>query len=227
MEKYTGFYGSDIFTGLIFDQTEGMYPSALLGYAGDGEFVGGSKTNTLFGYVYEGEITLENKGHIFNLEKGFYFSTVGETRVTGTGKVVFYERYGYRGFFTIGGAVEDRGRLAYIDGCSDSLLISPVRSGDACLNLLVFPPHIEQTMHIHPSVRLGIVAEGSGKCVTPNGEIPLRPGIVFTLDEMSQHSFYTADEGMKIIAYHPDSDTGPNDEDHPMKNRTLTNYKIK
>ena len=36
-----------------------------------------------------------------------------------------------------------------------------------------------------------------------------------------QHSFFTDDQTMDVIAYHPDSDTGPDHDDHPMVNRTL------
>jgi len=34
------------------------------------------------------------------------------------------------------------------------------------------------------------------------------------------HSFFTFDESMDVLAWHPDSDFGPTDENHPMKNRT-------
>lgn len=36
-----------------------------------------------------------------------------------------------------------------------------------------------------------------------------------------QHSFFTDDSEMDVIAYHPDSDTGPTHDDHPMINRTI------
>ena len=50
-------------------------------------------------------------------------------------------RYGYQGLDLVG-KVEPTGRLAYIDGCTDTLLISPPRKGDACLNHLHFPKNI-------------------------------------------------------------------------------------
>jgi len=36
------------------------------------------------------------------------------------------------------------------------------------------------------------------------------------------HSFHTADSGqeLNVVAYHPDTDHGPEDETHPMLNRT-------
>jgi quercetin dioxygenase-like cupin family protein len=122
--------------------------------------------------------------------------------------------------FQIVGPVENTGRLKYIDGCSDSLLISPMKMGDACLNHLHFPAGIRQTMHTHPTVRVGVVLRGSGVCVTPTDKIPLVPGVGWFLPEGSPHCFHTEGNTMDVIAWHPDTDTGPNDEDHPMLNRT-------
>lgn len=132
------------------------------------------------------------------------------------------EKKNYKGFFSIGGEVEDKGRLKYIDGCTDSLLVPPVKLGDPCLNLLVFPPNTDQTMHTHPSVRLGTVISGRGCCKTPNGNIDLMPGMIFVIPTDKEHAFATSsDEGMRVVAYHPDSDFGPTDEFHPMLNRTI------
>ncbi len=207
--------------GLIFDESMGMYPSQLIGYDGSGQMEVGCHTSTVFGYVSQGDISLVVNGRNWDIELGYYFSVVGPFTISGTGKAVLFRRYGFRGTFNIGGPVENRGRLAYIDGCSDSLLIHSPRLGDPCLNLLVFPKNTRQTMHIHPSIRLGMVISGEGRCITPQGEIPLQKGNVFCLKEMEKHCFYTDDSEMRIVAYHPDSDWGPTDENHPMLNRTL------
>jgi hypothetical protein len=37
----------------------------------------------------------------------------------------------------------------------------------------------------------------------------------------SVHSFYTRETPLDVIAWHPDSDFGPTDENHPMRNRTI------
>lgn len=128
----------------------------------------------------------------------------------------------------IGGPVENKGRLKYIDGCTDSLLISPIKLGDPCLNLLYFPPNIDQTQHTHPSDRIGLVYSGKGECVaaTQDGEpekvIPLTPGMIFRIHAEGAHKFRTSEHSdMTVIAYHPDSDFGPEDESHPMINRTI------
>lgn len=133
----------------------------------------------------------------------------------------------YKGLFMFGGPVEDLGRLKYIDGCTDSLLIPPVMKGDPCFNLLVFPPGIDQTMHTHPSVRIGMVIRGHGQCrqLDAAGEesrVDLFPGRMFAIQAEGAHAFSTPfDEGMAVVAYHPDSDFGPTHEEHPMLNRTI------
>jgi quercetin dioxygenase-like cupin family protein len=122
----------------------------------------------------------------------------------------------------VGGVkVEKKGRLKYIDGCTDSVLIPNPKLGDPVLNHLHFPAGIDQTFHTHPSIRLGIVLRGNGVASFPDGEHALATGDIFCLEVGERHRFRTPDEGMDIIAFHPDSDMGPTDEDHPMINRTI------
>lgn len=156
----------------------------------------------------------------WQLLPGMYAAIPGACRLQSRAAMVI-TRHGYRGMQSFGGPVEAQGRLRYIDGCSDSLLIPPVRRGDACLNHLHFPPGIDQTAHTHPSVRIGLVIGGQGECVTPSATIPLRAGLLFAIPPNGLHKFRTGVVGMDVIAYHPDSDCGPTDEDHPMLNRTL------
>jgi len=132
---------------------------------------------------------------------------------------------GYIGQDVHGVKVETEGRLQYIDGCTDSLLIYAPRLGDPCLNHLHFPAGIDQTFHTHPSIRLGIVYRGNGIASFPDGEHELSEGDIFCLEVGEEHRFRTPNEGMDIIAWHPDSDTGPTDEDHPMINRTIIEKK--
>jgi hypothetical protein len=35
------------------------------------------------------------------------------------------------------------------------------------------------------------------------------------------HSFFTREAALDVVAWHPDSDFGPRDDDHPMINRTV------
>jgi quercetin dioxygenase-like cupin family protein len=117
--------------------------------------------------------------------------------------------------------LETAGRLRYIDGCSDTLLISPPRLGDPCLNHLHIPPHTDQTPHTHPSARIGIILQGVGECRTLDRIYPLQPGMGWYIPTGCLHSFFTRDEALDVVAWHPDSDFGPRDDDHPMINRTV------
>ena len=157
-----------------------------------------------------------------------YFSVPSALEIEG-GSGIIVSRLDYHGFFSLGGPIESVGRLRYIDGCSDSLIIPPVRRGDPCLNHLHFPPQIAQTRHAHSSVRVGAVIRGEGRCVVPANddgtgpdvEFPLVAGKIFIIPASGHHGFFTGDCTMDVIGYHPDSDTGPDDDDHPMINRTL------
>jgi hypothetical protein len=130
---------------------------------------------------------------------------------------------GYRGLFQVGGPVESTGRLRYLDGCSDTVLVPPVVRGDPCLNLLHVPPETSQPDHHHPSIRVGLVVDGVGTCVLRHGKrAVMRPGSVFVLRANAAHRFETGPRNyLLLMAWHPDSDTGPTDDDHPMLNRTL------
>ncbi|WP_144106805.1 hypothetical protein [Paraburkholderia sp. BCC1886] len=138
--------------------------------------------------------------------------------------VMLVVRYGFLGQQNFGVAVEAKGRLSYIDGCSDSLLIYPPRLGDPSLNHLHFPPGILQSVHIHPSFRVGMVVSGSGLASTfEDGRettAALQPGMLWYIEEMEQHRFITETSQMDVLAFHPDGDWGPEDHNHTMLNRT-------
>lgn len=204
-----------------FDLSQTMYPSALTCHAG-GESVFDDHASTYFGFVLKGPVRLA-RAHVPAIEcvEKMYFSSPGPITLSGEGQAVVIRRYGYRGLFHLGGPTEPQGRLTYIDNCTTTLLIPPARLGDPAFNILVFPPGIKQTSHIHPTVRLGVVLSGDGFCVKPNSApIPLEPGMVFYIEENEQHCFHSGQNGLSVIAYHPDSEWGPTDQSHPMLNRT-------
>ena len=176
---------------------------------------------THFGFVYKGHATLQCLSGIFTLGAGMYFSVPGAATICGCGSGTVVTQYGYTGVFLLGGPIEPQGRLRYIDGCTDSLLLGPVLRGDPCLNLLHIPPHVNQTAHTHPSLRIGLVVRGGGECRTSQAAHTLTPGLPFVIWPDRLHSFHTQDLPLTVIAYHPDSDFGPTSEDHPMINRTV------
>lgn len=218
--------------GMLNDVSQDQHPTQVYAWGHNRKDLTLNVEGTSFGFVYSGQATvtfiLAGCQQTFYLEPGMYFSVPNSFSISG-GCGFITTRLGYQGTFMIGGAIEKQGRLRYIDGCSDSLLISPVIKGDPCLNYLHFPPNIGQTRHTHPSLRVGIVARGRGRCVVPSNDdgtgadviIPLTPGDIFIIPTNGQHSFFTDDSEMDVIAYHPDSDTGPTHDDHPMINRTI------
>ncbi len=176
---------------------------------------------THFGFVQNEHANLSGPHKHFSLATGMYFTQPDAGLVYGTGHGLVVSQFGYRGFFHVGGPVESRGRLRYIDGCSDSLLISPIVQGEACLNFLHFPPHTAQTPHTHPSFRVGLIHRGRGVCRTTEATTPLFAGMAFVIPADGLHSFHTDESSLDVIAFHPDSDFGPTHDDHPMINRTI------
>ena len=157
------------------------------------------------------------------MEAGDFFSIVGKVTIESDGVGIVNSAKNFIGLNVFGGPIEPEGRLRYIDGCTDTLLIPPIMKGDPCLNLLHFPEKITQTPHTHPSVRTGVIYRGSGECIIPeeNKVIPLITGHAFVIKTGTTHSFNTQEEFMDVIAFHPDSDVGMTDDDHPMINRTI------
>ena len=174
--------------------------------------------STLYGYTLDKTTIKTDKEHI--IEKNHYFSMPiwsYETQVSGFCFGVF--RLGFKGQKVVG-ELESKGRLSYIDGCSDSLLIYPPRLGDPSMSFLHFPTNTEQTFHNHPSIRIGVVVDGHGIASTNQMEFLLEKDDIFMLREHEIHRFKTGNTEMNIIAFHPDGDWGPTDHNHTMLNRT-------
>ena len=188
------------------------------------------KNQSHLGYVASCGVTIAVDTDIVRIPEGFYFSVFGdaliEPRSPSLTKGFIVSRGGYE-CYLMAGKLEHDGRLRYIDGCTDSLLIPPIKLGDPCLNLLYFPPDTDQTMHTHPSDRIGMILSGQGECVTIDDRgaaaTPLIPGMLFCIHTGGRHKFRTMGEEMRVLAFHPDSDFGPTDQDHPMINRTMVN----
>lgn len=208
----------DLQTACLTANCDLRFPSAL--HAWRDERFSLDADGTHFGFVQTGAARLKCAAGEFLLSEKMYFCVPDACEIAG-GSGIVVTRIGARGIFSIGGALEHSGRLKYINGCTDTLLIAPLVRGEACLNALFFPPGIVQTPHTHPSARIGIVAQGAGECVTPNGIFALRAGSAFVIAPETLHSFNTSENSMTVVAYHPDSDFGATDENHPMINKTI------
>lgn len=210
----------------VIDKKDTMYPSAAYklesGEIGDLGYWYSSPISHTYGYVMSGVAIIPKGNGEARLGAGEFFSfwSLEPQRINYEGKLVVFVRHGYKGLNVVGGPIEEKGRLAYIDGCSDTILVPPARLGDPSLNQLYFPPDIEQSFHTHPSIRLGVVARGSGYASTPEGDVLLNTGDLFCLEEHEQHRFKTGSRDMTVVVYHPDGDWGPTDRNHIMLNRT-------
>jgi len=209
----------DIYGLISQDLTNSNFPTYIKGWNNSNLILNEGATH--FGYVYAGALTLEYDGQLYTLQEGMYFSIPKEAKLQGDGLGLVISRIGVLGLFSIGGKVEHKGRLKYIDGCYDTLLISPTILGDPCLNFLYMPHNVNQTRHTHPSLRIGIILSGEGLCMTPQGNYPLTRGKIFVMHTDCEHSFHTTNQELRILIYHPDSDFGPTNDNHPIINRTI------
>jgi quercetin dioxygenase-like cupin family protein len=207
-----------------------MYPTYAMYFDKDAKEQGIAHATT-FGYVLTGSAKVTANGQGWWVQEGNYFAFHGAYDISNSSdfKLWTVTKLGYR-CMPVMGQTESNGRLSYIDGCSDSVLVSMPRQGDPVLNYLHFPTGIYQTQHTHPSVRMGVVISGEGEAFQEKSNYsdgwvkPLKKGRIFMLTEQELHSFRTSDSHMDIVAFHPDSDTGPTDENHSMINRTYIDH---
>jgi len=117
--------------------------------------------------------------------------------------------------------VLDMGNLSYMDGGTNTTAINPGRLGDPVINYVYFPAGMQQTLHTHPSHRVGMVLKGHGLVELDNGEFPLQQGDVFFMQRNVLHNFKCPyGEEVVLFVFAPDSGTGPTDEVNPLKIRT-------
>jgi len=184
------------------------------------------KSGACFGCLVSGSAKLNGLlflDSVHEIREGMFFSTSNgcQIELSEDAELLIVQAIGYLGRSCIGGQIERQGRLKYIDNCSDSLLISPPLVGDPCLNHLHFPEGIDQTAHTHPSLRAGIIANGSGSCASRDKTWKMVAGGIFVIPRDVEHRFQTSTtDQLDVVVYHPDSDHGPSHEDHPMINRT-------
>lgn len=209
-------------SGLLHEYDDGKFKTLVFGFIPK-TIVNLPEEHTFLGILISGTMYIKSKNVERKIVAGDFFSIIGPAKVYSNGSGIASSVYGYRGINMLGGPIEQEGRLRYINGCTDTLLVPPLRKGDPCLNHLHFPTNTIQTPHTHPSVRINIVYRGSGVCLVPeeDREVPLVPGYVFVITTETIHSFNTMDKSMDVITFHPDSDVGMTDDNHPMVNRTI------
>src|SRR5262249_1619789 len=134
----------EILTGLLLDLSADVYPTLVYGWHGAALTLPSDATH--YGIVTEGECVLRDRYGAFRLQTGMCFvGPWGCVVESGAGRGLVISRPGYWGLRQIGGPLEMEGRLQYIDGCTDTLLVCPPRLGEPCLNHLHIPPHTNQS----------------------------------------------------------------------------------
>jgi quercetin dioxygenase-like cupin family protein len=117
--------------------------------------------------------------------------------------------------------VLDMGNLSYMDGGTNTTAVNPGRLGDPVINYVHFPAGMTQTLHTHPSHRVGMVLRGRGLVELDDSEFPLQQGDVFFMQRNVLHNFKCPyNEDVVLFVFAPDSGTGPTDEVNPLKIRT-------
>lgn len=113
------------------------------------------------------------------------------------------------------------GNLSYMDGGTNTTAINPGRLGDPVINYVHFPAGMQQTLHTHPSHRVGMVLRGRGRVELDHDNFELAAGEVFFMQRNVLHNFTCPyNEDVVLYVFAPDSGTGPTDEVNPLKIRT-------
>ena len=115
----------------------------------------------------------------------------------------------------------DMGNLSYMDGGTNTTAVNPGRLGDPVVNYVHFPAGMYQTLHTHPSHRVGMVLKGNGQIELDDKEMfDIKEGECFFMQRNVLHNFITDQEPVILFVFAPDSGTGPTDEVNPLKIRT-------
>jgi quercetin dioxygenase-like cupin family protein len=165
---------------------------------------------------YADNVKFENVNAAFAVNNHFTIKTG-----SGTAAVIWY-----RGLHLLESRyyvqdVLDMGNLSYIDGGTNTTAINPGRLGDPVINYVHFPAGMSQTLHTHPSHRVGMVLKGRGLVELDTSEFELNQGSVFFMQRNVLHNFRCPyDQDTVLFVFAPDSGTGPTDEVNPLKIRT-------
>ena len=115
-----------------------------------------------------------------------------------------------------------KGNLSYMDGGTNTTAVNPGRLGLPVINYVHFPAGMEQTLHTHPSQRIGLILSGKGLIELDKGVMfPIKEGDCFVMERNVLHNFMcNQGEDVTLFVFSPDSGTGQTDEINPLKVRT-------
>ena len=114
------------------------------------------------------------------------------------------------------------GNLSYMDGGTNTTAVNPGRLGLPVINYVHFPAGMKQTLHTHPSQRIGLILSGKGEIELDNDVMfPIKEGDCWVMERNVLHNFMcNQGEDVTLFVFSPDSGTGPTDEINPLKVRT-------
>lgn len=117
---------------------------------------------------------------------------------------------------------DGEGNLSYMDGGTNTTAVNPGRLGLPVINYVHFPAGMEQTLHTHPSQRIGLVLWGKGLVELDHGiKFAIKAGDCWVMERNVLHNFMcNQGEDVTLFVFSPDSATGPTDEVNPLKVRT-------
>jgi quercetin dioxygenase-like cupin family protein len=115
-----------------------------------------------------------------------------------------------------------KGNLSYMDGGTNTTAVNPGRLGLPVINYVHFPAGMKQTLHTHPSQRIGLILSGKGEIELDNNVMfPIKAGDCWVMERNVLHNFMcNKGEDVTLFVFSPDSGTGPTDEVNPLKVRT-------
>ena len=97
-----------------------------------------------------------------------------------------------------------------MDGGTNSTAIEPARKGLPVVNYVHFPEGMNQTLHTHPSQRIGLVLTGTGS-IELNGHnyFSYTKKSAFWMDRNELHNFMcNSGDDVTLFVFAPDSGMG-------------------
>ena len=175
--------------------------------------------------VLEGKMSVEAVAIKAVLSDYCYGSFAGAAKLTGSAHAVVVSCVDYQCMTLFGGPLEAYGRLRHAHGCTTSLLLSPPFLGEPCLSFLNVHAGTHQPPLTHPSIRIGMVVSGHGRCGTASEPLVFEKGSVFIVPPDTLHSFQTDEANIRIVLFQAESVFGPSDTDELLGNQKLRELK--
>lgn len=163
------------------------------------------KKMTHFGFSLEGSLKIDTPSLEATLKEGGFFRLASEVEIEGDfGFVLSVD--GDQGLSQITNHNSSMKFVKYKAGGIENCLIWPSFIAQPTLNILHMKRNVSQKNHHHTSPRINIVIDGSAFCHLGKKTIELSKGSVVLVKTNEHHDFFTKDESMTFVAFHPDSE---------------------